>query len=282
MRSIELRPDARYAIECQGGAMELSNFSAREFDSEWAGRPFSAGLRRLIDSSVRFARRALPQSCTLCAAPSGDVLLCDACSRALPWTRAVCPVCALPTIESAICGACLARPPPFAATVAAWLYAFPVDQLMQAFKYGGQLALAEPLSGALVATARRLGVLPPDAIVALPLAPSRQRERGFNQAHEIAKRVACSIGVPLVRGLVRVRDAAPQAGLSLEERARNMKNAFVANGAIAGRHIAIVDDVMTTGATLAAAARAARRAGAASVDAWVVARTPAPGQTRMR
>ena len=190
-------------------------------------------------------------------------------------------MCALPTLESAVCGACLAHPPPFSATVAAWLYAFPVDQLMQAFKYGGQLALAEPLSGALVATVRRLGVLPPDAIVALPLAPSRQRQRGFNQAHEIARRVARSLRIPLVRGLMRVRDAAPQAGLSLEERARNMKNAFVANSAIAGRHIAIVDDVMT-GATLAAAARAARRAGAAGVDAWVVARTPAPGRMPTR
>jgi ComF family protein len=262
--------------------MQLSNFSAPGFDSGPAARSFSVGLRTLIDASIRFARRALPQSCTLCTAPSGDVLLCDACARALPWMADVCPVCALPTIEGAICGACLVRPPPFSATVAAWLYAFPVDQLMQSFKYGGQLALAEPLSAALVATVRRRGVLPPDAIVALPLAPSRQRQRGFNQAHEIARRVARSIGVPLVRGLVRIRDAAPQAGLSLEERARNMKNAFVANGAIAGRHIAIVDDVMTTGATLAAAARAARRAGAASVDAWVVARTPAPGQTRMR
>jgi ComF family protein len=262
--------------------MELSNFSALGFDSRPAARSFPVRLRRFVDASARFARRALPQSCALCAALSGDALLCDACTRALPWTTSVCPACALPTIEGTICGACLARPPPFAATVAAWLYAFPVDQLMQAFKYGGQLALAEPLADALVATVRRLGVLRPDAIVALPLAPSRQRQRGFNQAHEIARRVAHSIGVPLVRGLVRVRDAAPQAGLSLEERARNMKNAFVANAAIAGRHIAIVDDVMTTGATLAAAARAARRAGAAGVDAWVVARTPAPGRTPTR
>lgn len=262
--------------------MELSNFSASKFDSRPPARAFSVGLRAWFDAGLRFARRALPQSCTLCAAPSGDALLCAACADALPWTRAACPVCALPTLEGAVCGACLAHPPPFSATVAAWLYAFPVDQLMQAFKYGGQLALAEPLSGALVTTVRRLGVLPPDAIVALPLAPSRQRQRGFNQAHEIARRVARSLGVPLARGLMRVRDATPQARLSLEERARNMKNAFVANSAIAGRHIAIVDDVMTTGATLAAAARAARRAGAAGVDAWVVARTPAPGRVPAR
>jgi ComF family protein len=171
---------------------------------------------------------------------------------------------------------CLARPPPFAAAVAAWTYAFPVDRLIHAFKYGGQLALAEPLATALVAAVVNCARAPPDAIVALPLSVARQRERGFNQAAEIARRVARVMDRPLVSGLARARDAPPQAALAWNERARNVRGAFVGQPCLVGKRVAIVDDVMTTGATLASAARAARRAGALAVEAWAVARTLPP------
>jgi ComF family protein len=196
--------------------------------------------------------------------------------RSLPRIASACPVCGLPSPGRATCRACVVRPPPFCATVAAWAYEFPVDRLVHAFKYGGRLALAEPLAAATIAAlAARTGALP-DVVLALPLAPARQRERGFNQAHEIARRVAAGIGRPLVPGLSRPRDAPPQAALAWSERSRNVRSAFVGNPLLAGRRVAIVDDVMTTGATLAAAAVAARRAGAVDVEAWVVARTLPP------
>ena len=141
-------------------------------------------------------------------------------------------------------------------------------------KYGGALAYADYFAGAL---ARGITVWP-DVLVALPLAPARQRQRGFNQAQEIARRLARLGSVPAVTGLVRTRDTPAQAALPWKERGRNVRNAFAALPAVAGRRIAIVDDVMTTGATLIAAASAARRAGARSVEVFVVARTLPPAQ----
>jgi ComF family protein len=229
---------------------------------------------------MALARLALPQRCALCAAGSGSALLCSECSAALPRTSTACPVCALPTAEAAVCGACLAHPPPYAVTVSALVYSFPTDRLLQQLKYAGRLALADWAGGALAnaVLASSATRVVPDRVVALPLAPVRQRERGFNQAHEIACRVAREFGVPLADALERVGGGPPQAGLSWPERARNVRGAFVARGNVRGARIALVDDVMTTGATLAEAASTLLRAGAAGVECWVVARTLRPGQ----
>ena len=221
-------------------------------------------------------QRGLPQTCALCAARSGDKQLCAECARFLPATREACPVCALPSPGALVCGACLKRPPPYASTIAAWVYAYPVDRLIQALKYGGRLSLADPFAEALANAVRDRADSLPDAIVALPLAVSRQRERGFNQAQEVARRISHFTAIPLASGLARVVDGPPQATLAWNARARNVRHAFVAGVRLKGKSIAIVDDVMTTGATLAAATRAALRAGAKRVDAWVVARTPPP------
>jgi len=252
----------------------LSNFFTEKFYNRGGSRSSAwTGLAKVC-------QRALPQNCAFCTAPCGDLLVCAACCAGLPRIASACPLCALPAPGGVVCGACLARPPPFAAAFAAFAYAFPVDRFLQAFKYGGQLSHADFLAEGLSAcVARRPAGTPwPDALVALPLAPSRQRARGFDQAAEIARRVARITGVPKVTGLRRTRDTPAQAALPWKARARNVRGAFAADASLGGRRIAIVDDVMTTGATLASAAGAVLRAGASGVEAWTVARTLPPAQ----
>lgn len=217
---------------------------------------------------------ALPQLCALCAMPAGAHLLCAACSASLPRIGAVCPGCALPTPAGRTCAACRQLAPPWRHAVAAFAYAYPLDRLLHALKYRGALAYAPLFAGAL---ADRLQARPlPQAIVALPLSAARQRERGYNQAIEIARPLARALGVPLMDGLQRTRDTPPLAGLSLRERQRIVNNAFAPQACVSGRALALVDDVLTTGATLRAATRALRAGGATSVEVWVVARTLPP------
>jgi ComF family protein len=238
-----------------------------------------AGSGRRASSAIRILiGRALPQACALCADRSGNAMLCAPCMNALPPLPPACPVCARPSPGSSVCGACLKRPPKFTATLAACTYAFPLDRLVQALKYEHRLALAEPLGDALAAAALRApaSYQRPDALIAVPLAAARQRERGFNQSIEIARVVARRTGFPLVTGLVRTGNAPAQATLPWTQRRRNVRGAFACATSFAGRHVALVDDVMTTGATLEAATAVLLRSGAARVDAWVVARTLPP------
>jgi ComF family protein len=243
----------------------LSNREKSKFDNAHA--TFTKAIVHVGDA----CRALLPPRCALCAAPCASSLLCAACTADMPVIAHACPRCALATPDATICGRCLAAPPPYASTIAAWRYAFPADRLLQRLKYDGDLALAEPLGDALARAVVVRGERP-DAIVAMPLSRARQRHRGFNHAHEIARRVARVLDGPLGGGLVRTRDAPPQAGLALRERKRNVRGAFAAS-LCKGCAVAIVDDVMTTGATLDAAASAMLSAGARRVDAWVVART---------
>lgn len=216
-------------------------------------------------------RSLVEQDCVLCAAPSGASLFCDGCAGELPRLDAACPRCAGPSPGGAVCGACLRLPPSFDATVAAWRYEFPVDRLVHALKYGGRLALAEAFAAAL---APALAGRRPDAVVPMPLARERLRERGFNQAMEIARHLARRTGARVDPHLAaRVRNTMTQTDLPQDARASNVHGAFACTGLVAGMTIAVVDDVMTTGASLEELARTLKAAGAAAVENWVVART---------
>ncbi len=223
-------------------------------------------------TTIQALARLLPQDCTVCGQGSGGRLLCPACEADLPHLAGpLCPVCALPAPEGAACGACQASPPHFDASIAAFRYAFPVEHLVQGLKYRHRLPLAGWLAEALMGRVAAAGV---DCLIPLPLSAQRMRERGFNQAQEIARPLAHRLGLPLVSdACARVRDGAPQASLPWKERQANIRHAFECRLDLTGKAIAVVDDVMTTGATLNEFARTLKRHGAARIENWVVART---------
>lgn len=219
-----------------------------------------------------FFNQLLPQYCVLCGGKAAADALCPACLDDLPRACGErCPRCALATPDAAVCGRCLRRPPAFDATCAAFDFRFPVDALLRRFKYHGMLALAETLGGMLLDAVPQNDL--PDLLLPMPLHPQRLQERGFNQAAEIARHLARRLAIPSDNiACRRLRPTPPQAGLSLKERLRNLRGAFDCGRDLAGRHVALVDDVMTTGASLNALAVAVKQAGAVRVDCWVIAR----------
>jgi ComF family protein len=234
-----------------------------------------------------------PGQCALCRrwCRGGTCADCDALHP--PDARPRCALCALrlppgaaraaaSDLRSLRCGRCAHQPPPLSRCVAAMDYRFPWDRLLLALKFGEQLEVAPLLARRLSLALARAGVDPPDLILPVPLSTERLRERGYNQAHEIARRLAWPQAADVIerqsrlcaRTLLRLRDTAQQARLPLDQRRSNLRGAFAVMKPVRGLRVAIVDDVMTSGATLHEAALALRRAGAVDVQAWVVARTP--------
>jgi ComF family protein len=270
-----------------------------------------AALRHGADSLLQ---RLLPNACALCGGDS-DAALCPGCEAQFFGAAAAmarCRCCANPlagpaphdasdmpggdagadgvsaadgaggsdgaAVAALLCGACLAHPPAFDRTVVAASYAMPIDQLVLQLKFGHRLALA-PLCARLLHDAIRRQ--PDDALPALlcpvPLGPRRLAERGYNQALEIARPLARSLGIALQTQLVqRVRDTAAQSSVAPALRQANIAGAFAVPDAalVAGRHIGVVDDVMTSGRTLNELAATLKRHGAARVSNFVFARTP--------
>lgn len=247
----------------------------RERRESWwkeAGLSNSAGSSALSASrSARALNMLLPRECFLCVAASKELLLCPACRDSLPRMPSdFCPICALPTPRGAVCGACLTRPPHFDASHAVFRYEFPVDSLIHALKYGHRLASADFLASALLEAAPGTR---PDLIIPVPLASNRLAERGFNQAVELARPLARQWRVPLdTRAVTRAIDTLPQASLPWKERAKNIRHAFSCGVDLSGKSVIVVDDVMTTGATLNELAGTLKAYGAGRVENWVVAR----------
>jgi len=229
-------------------------------------------MRQSLNNCLNFVQRIWPRTCVLCGAGIASGSACPGCRADLPWLpEAHCPQCAKPTPAARTCGDCLAHPPRFDRVQAAFAYAFPVDAVIQRYKYAGQLALGSLLAGSLAECVDPVGV---DLIVPMPLAPARLAERGFNQSLELARVVAARHGLALApHACRRVKDTPPLAALPWEERAKSIRGAFVCDADLGGRTVAVVDDVLTTGATMNELARNLRKAGAKTVIALVVART---------
>ncbi|WP_300657595.1 ComF family protein [Pseudomonas sp.] len=225
------------------------------------------------------------QPCLLCDEPSDSAnSLCVSCESELPWLGARCQVCALPLPHAGLtCGGCLKRPPRFDRVEAPWRYAFPVDSLITRFKHQAKWPLGrllgELLSQHLLHSFAE-GLARPDLLLPVPLAERRQRLRGFNQAALLAQWLGEQLHLPLQQHwLQRVIDTPAQQQLDAATRKRNLRRAFALapKSQVSGLHLALVDDVLTTGATAKSLARLLKQAGAARVDIYCLARTPKPG-----
>ncbi|HZX52501.1 MAG TPA: ComF family protein [Pseudomonas sp.] len=225
------------------------------------------------------------QHCLLCdETADGALAICTSCEAELPWLGGHCQVCALPLpSHGLVCGACLKKPPSFSKVEVPWRYAFPIDSLITRFKHQARWPLGRLLGELLsqhLVHAFDEGLPRPDLLLPVPLASRRQRQRGFNQAAMLGQWLSTALQLPRQDAwLQRVLDTPAQQQLDAATRKRNLRKAFAlaSESAVAGRHIALVDDVLTTGATAESLARLLNKAGAARVDVYCLARTPKPG-----
>ena len=225
----------------------------------------------ILQSKSIISQAISKRNCLLCGVLSKQDL-CIACRDNLPLIPLNhCPICLLPVATSLTCGACLKKPPAFTRTIAALHYTFPIDALIHALKYHSNLAIAPVLAKLLLE--KTYTTEPPDFIIPMPLHPVRLRERGFNQALEIARQLSSNNKIELLPNTcARVRNTPSQTGLPWKDRQKNIRDAFSCKMDFSSMHIAIVDDVMTTGSTLNELAKVLRNSGATKVSGWVVAR----------
>jgi len=228
------------------------------------------------------ARALLPTQCAVCRG-WGRSRVCADCLHRFTAPRLRCRACAIGVpAGTTLCGACVRQAPPFAQALAAVDYAFPWADLVAAFKFRAALDLAPALAWLLVDAVRAAGTPRPSLLLPVPLSAERLAERGMNQAWELARRVGAQTGIEARADMLRrLIDTPHLADLPREQRAARIRGAFglAARSArrLRGRAVALVDDVMTSGATAAEAARVLLAGGASEVHVWVVARTPAPG-----
>ncbi len=223
--------------------------------------------------------------CLLCDERCEGQPLCSHCEADLPWLDGRCTVCAVPLpSRGLVCGECLKRPPSYDHVEVPWRFAFPVDALITRFKHQARWPYGRLLGERLAHHLEHAfadGLPRPDLLLPVPLARRRLRQRGFNQAQMLADWLSRPLGIATdARVLDRVLDTLAQQQLDAATRRRNLRQAFaIATGAdVKGRHLALVDDVLTTGATAEALARLLKRAGAERVDVYCLARTPKPGE----
>lgn len=218
-----------------------------------------------------------PSHCVLCGGQGARSLdLCAECFRELPWNRHPCPRCAAPLppdVDTPLCGNCIKAPPSWDEARSPLAYAYPLDKLVQRFKFDGDLAVGR-LLGELLADYLAAGSSEkPDLIVPVPLHAARLKERGFNQATELAEPVSKRLKIPVRLDVYeRVRATEVQSKLDAAERKKNLKDAFAVRRSVDGKHVAVLDDVVTTGTTAEILTRTLKDAGANRVEVWSVAR----------
>lgn len=234
------------------------------------GLELSTSVRQLVNNTPSLSSR-----CILCLAPAHPESLCQACEADLPKIRNACATCGLPLPFPALaCGRCQKQPPAFDRVQTAFFYTFPVKPMIGRFKYQGELAMARPLIGMLAQKLYEEVAPWPDVILPCPIHSHRYRARGFNQAAVIAGTLGKRLQIPVdYRLCARTHATPPQTGLDRAARLQNLKNGFALTAPAPSR-VAIVDDVITTGATTEQLARTLKAGGSQDISVWALARTP--------
>jgi ComF family protein len=221
-----------------------------------------------------FSRFVFPPRCTLCQRPGFLRLdICETCYRSLPFNDNACTQCALPlaTTHMGRCGQCLKNPPAFDNAFSLLRYQGVAVQLVTRYKFHDKLSYSGLLAGLLLKKLEH--ETKPDCIIAVPLHRARLRERGFNQSHELAKIISSGLGVPLESDAIeRVRETLQQTGLNAKQRRKNIRGAFALVRPLHHVHVALIDDVVTTGSTVNELARVLKKAGVKTVSVWSIAR----------
>ncbi|MBB3047788.1 ComF family protein [Litorivivens lipolytica] len=239
----------------------------------------------MVNSKLKhLSYKLFPGQCQLCLSPSrrpSDI--CIDCERDLPWLQACCRRCALPLATGDLCGHCLKQAPVFDQCIACWEYGFPIDALISRFKYHGDKAcgallaeLAQTVFSQTGFSQTAFSKTTVDMLIPVPMHWRRQLTRGYNQTEILANHWGYAFNIPVRHAIKRTKATPTQQGLSASARRRNLLGAFAlpAPDAVRGKHVVLVDDVLTTGATANTLAAILRRAGAAEISIWCLARTP--------
>jgi len=223
-----------------------------------------------------FQFKLFPPTCILCGAPGlPDLDICWECLNELPYNRSCCSHCAIPLPEHGVCGTCLKSPPRFDNCFSPFLYNGAITELITGLKFRSHLQSARLLASLLHKEMEQSGTALPDLLIPVPLHPKRLRERGYNQALELGKHLARLFQLPLDKhSCIRTRITEAQSSLPLKQRAKNVRGAFALQRDIDKAHVALLDDVVTTGNTTNELAGLLKRAGVEKVSVWSVARTP--------
>jgi ComF family protein len=231
----------------------------------------------MVYKLTQWLRAVFPSHCRLCGTATRAVLdLCRSCREDAPWLENVCRQCSFPLPacrDDTLCGRCQKLTPAFDATTALFHYHPPIDYLIKRLKFSNELAISPLLSGLLANRLAARDAPLPALLIPVPLHHTRLRERGFNQSTELARGIGRKLNIRISHRLcTRHRKTAPQSLLTHNARRLNLRNAFTVTADRVPEHIAIIDDVMTTGHTASELARALKRAGAKRVEVWVIAR----------
>ena len=234
-----------------------------------------------LDSIRQVYRRILPSItpevfCVLCGEACGD-LFCEPCLSDLPVITTPCSVCSVTLSaknSTGVCGSCLHTKPFYQKSIIPLEYIFPTTELIKQLKYNDKLLFSEILSQIILDKIKQENKPLPEIIIPVPLHPFRLMKRGFNQSALIAKNISKELDIPIdLKSCRRIRNTLQQTGFNKSQRKKNIRNAFSVSSKFSAKHVAILDDVVTTGSTVNELARVLQKAGAETIEIWACART---------